>query len=261
MLSQSSTAGPRSSADQPNNIELDVESVSKWNGTCQVLKDVSLRLYRGQCMVICGPSGSGKSTLMRCINRLDDYQEGRITVHGMMVTNEPKRLDQLRREVSMVFQQGNLFPHLTILENCTLAPIRVRKMPREDAEELARDCLERVGISDQAHRYPGHLSGAQRQRVAIARSLCMSPRLMLFDEPTSGLDRETVKEVVDTMVSLAEDGITMLCVTHEMGFARKVATSVAFMEGGQILEQNSAAAFLDHPVCERTRIFLHQILR
>ncbi|MGB0163674.1 MAG: amino acid ABC transporter ATP-binding protein, partial [Candidatus Puniceispirillaceae bacterium] len=204
--------------------------------------------------------GSGKSTLIRCLNRLEEHQGGQITVQGITLNNDLKNIDEIRRDVGMVFQHFNLFPHLTILENCTLAPIWVRKMPKADAEEIAMKYLERVKIPEQAHKYPGQLSGGQQQRVAIARSLCMEPKLMLFDEPTSALDPEMIKEVLDTMVSLAEDGMSMICVTHEMGFARKVANRVIFMDEGQIVEQNEPEAFFNNPQSDRTKLFLSQIL-
>ena len=234
--------------------------VDKWFGSFHALKNVNLEVRRGERVVICGPSGSGKSTLIRCINRLEEHQQGSIVVDGTELTDDLKRIDAIRSEVGMVFQQFNLFPHLTILENCTLAPIWVRGMPKRQAEELAMTLLERVRIPDQAHKYPGQLSGGQQQRVAIARSLCMNPKIMLFDEPTSALDPEMVKEVLDAMISLAEEGMTMLCVTHEMGFARRAADRVIFMDAGQIVEENAPDAFFDAPVNERTRSFLAQIL-
>ncbi len=218
-------------------------------------------MKRGERIVICGPSGSGKSTLIRCINRLESHQEGTITVDGIELTEDTKHINDIRREVGMVFQHFNLFPHLTVLENCTLAPIWVRKTAKKEAEEIAMRYLERVKIPEQANKYPGQLSGGQQQRVAIARSLCMNPRVMLFDEPTSALDPEMIAEVLDVMVGLAEDGMTMLCVTHEMGFARKVANRVIFMDGGQIVEQNEPEAFFNNPQNERTQLFLSQILQ
>ncbi|MFD1704129.1 amino acid ABC transporter ATP-binding protein [Methylopila henanensis] len=232
----------------------------KWYGEFNVLKDINLRVKRGERIVICGPSGSGKSTMIRCINRLEEFQKGQIIVEGTELTNDLKKIDEIRREVGMCFQHFNLFPHLTILENCTLAPIWVRKMPKKDAEEIAMHFLKRVRIPDQAHKYPGQLSGGQQQRVAIARALCMKPKIMLFDEPTSALDPEMVKEVLDTMVGLANDGMTMLCVTHEMGFARQVADRVIFMDAGQIVESNEPNAFFANPQHERTKLFLSQIL-
>ncbi|EJW09996.1 General L-amino acid transport ATP-binding subunit [Rhodovulum sp. PH10] len=237
-----------------------ITGLYKWYGDFQVLSDVNLSVARGERIVICGPSGSGKSTLIRCVNALEPFQRGTIVVDGVTVTQDLKRIDEVRREVGMVFQQFNLFPHLTVLENCTLAPIHVRKMPRKEAEEVAMRYLARVRIPEQAHKYPGQLSGGQQQRVAIARALCMSPKIMMFDEPTSALDPEMVKEVLDTMVSLAEDGTTMLCVTHEMGFARQVADRVVFMDEGQIVEINSPDAFFTDPQHERTKTFLGQIL-
>ncbi|WP_324617728.1 amino acid ABC transporter ATP-binding protein [Microvirga pudoricolor] len=234
--------------------------VNKWYGEFHVLRDINLNVRRGERIVICGPSGSGKSTMIRCINRLEEHQQGRIIVDGTELTNDLKRIDEVRREVGMVFQHFNLFPHLTILENCTLAPIWVKKMPKKDAEEVAMKYLTRVKIPEQANKYPGQLSGGQQQRVAIARSLCMSPKIMLFDEPTSALDPEMVKEVLDTMVGLAEEGMTMLCVTHEMGFARQVADRVIFMDAGQIVEMNTPDAFFKNPQHERTKLFLSQIL-
>ncbi len=234
--------------------------VHKWYGEFHVLKNINLDVRRGERIVICGPSGSGKSTMIRCINRLEEHQKGSIVVNGTELTNNLKHIDEVRREVGMVFQHFNLFPHLTILENCTLAPIWVRKMPKRDADELAMKYLTRVKIPEQAGKYPGQLSGGQQQRVAIARSLCMNPKIMLFDEPTSALDPEMVKEVLDTMVSLASEGMTMLCVTHEMGFARQVANRVIFMDGGEIVEMNEPNAFFANPQHERTKLFLSQIL-
>ena len=234
--------------------------VHKWYGEFHVLRDINLNVRRGERIVICGPSGSGKSTMLRCINRLEEHQKGRIIVDGTELTNDLKRIDEVRRDVGMVFQHFNLFPHLTILENCTLAPIWVKKMPKKEAEEVAMHYLKRVKIPEQANKYPGQLSGGQQQRVAIARSLCMSPKIMLFDEPTSALDPEMVKEVLDTMVGLADEGMTMLCVTHEMGFARQVADRVIFMDYGQIVEMNTPDEFFKNPQHERTRLFLSQIL-
>ncbi len=237
-----------------------MRNVHKWFGPFHVLKNLNLNVARGEKIVICGPSGSGKSTLIRCINRLEEHQEGDIIVDGTELTNDLKHIDKVRSEVGMVFQHFNLFPHLTVLENCTLAPIWVKKMPRAEAEEIAMQYLERVKIPEQAHKYPGQLSGGQQQRVAIARSLCKRPRIMLFDEPTSALDPEMIKEVLDVMVELADEGITMLCVTHEMGFAKTVADRVIFMDGGEIIEQNSPQEFFDNPQHERTQLFLSQIL-
>ena len=235
--------------------------VNKWYGNFHVLRDVDLEVSRGEKIVICGPSGSGKSTLIRCINRLEEHQEGRIVVDGVELNDDIGRIDEIRRDVGMVFQHFNLFPHLTILENCTLALIWVRHMPKRDADEVAMHYLERVRIPEQANKYPGQLSGGQQQRVAIARSLCMSPKIMLFDEPTSALDPEMVKEVLETMENLARDGMTMLVVTHEMGFARQVADRVIFMDRGEIVEMNRPEAFFSAPQHERTKLFLGQILR
>ncbi len=235
--------------------------VHKWYGDFHALKDVNLEVSRGERIVICGPSGSGKSTLIRCINRLEENQRGRIFVDGVEVTADTKNIDEVRREVGMVFQQFNLFPHLTVLENCTLAPIWVRHMPKKAADDLAMRYLERVKIPEQANKYPGQLSGGQQQRVAIARALCMNPKIMLFDEPTSALDPEMVKEVLDTMVELARDGMTMIVVSHEMGFAREVASRMVFMDEGQIVEVGEPEAFFAHPRHERTKLFLRQILR
>jgi len=234
--------------------------VNKWFGDFHVLRDINLKVMRGERIVVAGPSGSGKSTMIRCINRLEEHQSGKIIVDGTELTNDLRRIDVVRREVGMVFQHFNLFPHLTILENCTLAPIHVRKTPKREAEEIAMHYLTRVKIPEQAAKYPGQLSGGQQQRVAIARSLCMNPRVMLFDEPTSALDPEMIKEVLEVMVGLAEEGMTMICVTHEMGFARQVADRVIFMDGGQIIEQNEPEIFFTNPKHERTKLFLSQIL-
>jgi len=239
---------------------IELTGVHKWFDDFHVLKGIDLTVQRGERIVICGPSGSGKSTLIRCINGLEDHQEGRIIVDGVELSQDIKHIEQVRSEVGMVFQQFNLFPHLTVLENCCLAPVWVRRQPREAAERVAREYLERVRIPEQADKYPGQLSGGQQQRVAIARSLCMNPRVMLFDEPTSALDPEMIKEVLDVMVELAEEGMTMLCVTHEMGFARTVADRIIFMDGGEIIEQAPPARFFEHPEHERTRAFLGQIL-
>ena len=241
-------------------VMISMQAVNKWFGSFHVLRDINLTVHKGERIVICGPSGSGKSTLIRCLNRLEEHQDGEITVQGITINNDLKNIDEIRRDVGMVFQHFNLFPHLTILENCTLAPIWVRKMPKAEAEAIAMKYLERVKIPEQALKYPGQLSGGQQQRVAIARSLCMEPKLMLFDEPTSALDPEMIKEVLDTMVSLAEDGMSMVCVTHEMGFARKVANRVIFMDEGQIVEQNEPEAFFNNPQSDRTKLFLSQIL-
>jgi len=240
---------------------IQMEGVSKWFGSFQVLRDIDLEVARGERIVICGPSGSGKSTLIRCINRLEEHQQGRIVVGGVELTDNLKRIEAVRRDVGMVFQHFNLFPHLTVLENLVLGPVWVLGLPRRVAEEKAMHYLERVHIADQADKHPGQLSGGQQQRVAIARSLCMEPKIMLFDEPTSALDPEMVTEVLDVMVGLAEDaGMTMLCVTHEMGFARQVADRVIFMDQGRIVEQNTPEAFYDAPANERTRLFLSRIL-
>ncbi|MCB1791985.1 MAG: amino acid ABC transporter ATP-binding protein [Gammaproteobacteria bacterium] len=239
---------------------IELRGVHKWYGQFHVLKDINLTVARGERIVICGPSGSGKSTMIRCINRLEEHQRGQIIVDGTELTDDIKNIDQIRREVGMVFQHFNLFPHLTVLENCCLAPIWVRKMPRREAEKVAMQYLEKVKIPEQAKKYPGQLSGGQQQRVAIARSLCMNPSIMLFDEPTSALDPEMIKEVLDTMIELAESGMTMLCVTHEMGFAKTVANRVIFMDGGEIIEQNQPAEFFENPQSDRTKLFLSQIL-
>ncbi|HXQ83409.1 MAG TPA: amino acid ABC transporter ATP-binding protein [Xanthobacteraceae bacterium] len=241
-------------------LAVEIIGLHKWYGDFHVLRDINLTVARGERIVICGPSGGGKSTLLRCINRLEDWQRGRVVVDGIELTDDPKHIVAVRRDVGMVFQQFNLFPHLTVLENCTLAPIWVRRMPKKDAEELAMNYLARVKIPDQALKYPARLSGGQQQRVAIARALCMNPNIMLFDEPTSALDPEMVKEVLDTMVELAADGITMLVVSHEMGFARQVANRVILMDDGQIVEINEPKAFFDHPQHERTKLFLQEIL-
>lgn len=239
---------------------IEIKGMNKWFGAFHVLRDIDLTIKRGERVVVCGPSGSGKSTLIRCINRLEEHQKGSIIVDGTELTADVKKIDEIRRDVGMVFQHFNLFPHLTILENLTLAPIWVKKLPKKEAEDIAMHYLKRVKIPEQALKYPGQLSGGQQQRVAIARSLCMSPRIMLFDEPTSALDPEMVKEVLDTMVSLAEDGMTMICVTHEMGFARQVANRVIFMDQGQIVEANVPDEFFKNPQHERTKLFLSQIL-
>lgn len=239
---------------------IEIKGMNKWYGAFHVLRDIDLTVKRGERVVVCGPSGSGKSTLIRCINRLEEHQKGSIVVDGTELTADVKKIDEIRREVGMVFQHFNLFPHLTILENLTLAPIWVKRMPKKDAEDIAMHYLKRVKIPEQAQKFPGQLSGGQQQRVAIARSLCMSPKIMLFDEPTSALDPEMVKEVLDTMVSLAEDGMTMICVTHEMGFARQVANRVIFMDQGQIVEANVPDEFFKNPQHERTKLFLSQIL-
>ena len=247
-------------APAPDGAAIEMIGVNKWYGQFHVLRDINLTVGQGERIVICGPSGSGKSTLIRCINRLEEHQAGRIIVQGVELTNDLRKIDEIRREVGMVFQNFNLFPHLSILENCTLAPIWVRKMPKREAEEVAMHYLTRVKIPEQAHKYPGQLSGGQQQRVAIARALCMNPKIMLFDEPTSALDPEMVKEVLDTMVALARYGMTMLCVTHEMNFAKQVADRVIFMDRGEIVESNAPEAFFANPQHERTRLFLSQIL-
>ncbi len=243
-----------------DDVAIQITGMHKWYGDFHVLKDINLSVEKGERIVICGPSGSGKSTMIRCINRLEEHQQGTILVDGIELTNDLKHIDQIRREVGMVFQHFNLFPHLTVLQNCTLAPIWVRKMPKADAEEIAMKYLERVKIPEQAAKYPGQLSGGQQQRVAIARSLCMNPAIMLFDEPTSALDPEMIKEVLDVMVDLAGEGMTMLVVTHEMGFANQVANRVIFMDGGEIIEQNSPEEFFNNPQSDRTKLFLSQIL-
>ena len=250
----------RSRMQVSDQVAIQITAMNKWYGQFHVLRDINLTVYEGERIVVCGPSGSGKSTLIRCINRLEEHQDGSIVVDGIELTDDLKKIDEIRREVGMVFQHFNLFPHLTILENCTLAPIWVRKMPKKDAEEIAMHYLSRVKIPEQAGKYPGQLSGGQQQRVAIARALCMSPKIMLFDEPTSALDPEMIKEVLDTMVGLAEDGMTMICVTHEMGFARQVANRVIFMDQGQVVEQNEPEEFFTNPKSERTQAFLGQIL-
>ena len=250
---------PMANPGEPPAIILD--KVNKWYGAMHVLRDVSMTVGQKEKVVVCGPSGSGKSTMIRCINRLETHQEGKIIVDGTELTSDLRALDTIRREVGMVFQSFNLFPHLTILENCTLAPIWVRKMPKAEAEELAMSYLRRVKIPEQAKKYPGQLSGGQQQRVAIARALCMKPKIMLFDEPTSALDPEMIKEVLDTMIGLAQDGMTMVCVTHEMGFARQVADRVVFMDRGEIVEQGPPNTLFENPQTERLQLFLSQILR
>jgi general L-amino acid transport system ATP-binding protein len=237
-----------------------IENMHKWYGDFHVLKDINLTVKKGERIVICGPSGSGKSTLIRCINRLEEHQRGKIVVDGIELTNDLKNIEKIRTEVGMVFQHFNLFPHLTIIENLTLGPIWVRKTPKKEAEEIAMYYLEKVRIAEQAHKFPGQLSGGQQQRVAIARSLCMKPNAMLFDEPTSALDPEMVKEVLDVMISLAQDGMTMIVVSHEMGFAKSVAHRVLFMDGGEVLEENNPQDFFNNPQHERTKLFLSQIL-
>ncbi len=239
---------------------VEMRGVNKWYGDFHVLRDINLSVKRGERIVICGPSGSGKSTMIRCINHLEEHQQGEIEVAGLALTQDVKRIEEIRRHVGMVFQHFNLFPHLTVLENCCLAQMWVQKKPRREAERMAMQYLERVKIAEQARKYPGQLSGGQQQRVAIARSLCMHPEVMLFDEPTSALDPEMIKEVLDVMVELAEEGMTMLCVTHEMGFAKTVADRVIFMDQGQIIEENAPEPFFNNPQSERTQLFLSQIL-
>lgn len=243
-----------------SDVIIEIIGLHKWFGDFHVLKDINLTVNRGERIVICGPSGSGKSTLIRCINRLEEHQRGRIVVDNIELTKDIKNIEKIRVEVGMVFQHFNLFPHLTILENLTLGPIWVRKMPRSEAEQTAMYFLEKVQIVEQAHKYPGQLSGGQQQRVAIARSLCMKPKVMLFDEPTSALDPEMVKEVLDVMIGLAQEGMTMLVVSHEMGFAKSVAHRVLFMDYGQIVEQNTPEEFFSNPKHERSKLFLSQIL-
>jgi general L-amino acid transport system ATP-binding protein len=237
-----------------------LQGVHKWYGEFHVLRDINIDVMRGEKIVVCGPSGSGKSTMIRCINRLEEHQKGHIIVEGIELTNDLKQIDAIRREVGMVFQHFNLFPHMTVLENLILAPVWVRKLPRKEATETAMTYLERVRIADQAHKFPGQLSGGQQQRVAIARSLCMRPKIMLFDEPTSALDPEMIKEVLDVMVELAREGMTMICVTHEMGFARTVADQMIFMDKGEIVERAPPKEFFSNPKSERTKMFLSQIL-
>ena len=256
---QEDTERIRSAADS-SRVMVEIQAMHKWFGTFHVLKDINLRVTAGERIVICGPSGSGKSTLIRCINRLEVHQQGSIVVDGIELTRDVKNIEQIRSEVGMVFQHFNLFPHLTVLENCTLGPMWVRKLPKDEAEEIALRYLDRVQIPEQADKYPGQLSGGQQQRVAIARSLCMQPKIMLFDEPTSALDPEMIKEVLDTMLELAETGMTMLVVTHEMGFARRAADRVIFMDGGEIIEKNAPEPFFNNPQNDRTKLFLSQIL-
>ena len=260
MEEMENTVVDRSHMHISEEIAIQIQSMHKWFGEFHVLKDINLTVNRGERIVICGPSGSGKSTLIRCINRLEEHQRGDIIVNDVELTDDLKNIAEVRSEVGMVFQHFNLFPHLTVLENCTLAPIWVRRMPKVEAEEVAMRYLERVKIPEQALKYPGQLSGGQQQRVAIARSLCMNPDIMLFDEPTSALDPEMIAEVLDVMVGLAESGMTMICVTHEMGFARKVANRVIFMDEGEIIEQNVPEEFFTNPKSDRTKLFLSQIL-
>jgi general L-amino acid transport system ATP-binding protein len=239
---------------------IQLQGVHKWYGEFHVLRDINIDVMRGEKIVVCGPSGSGKSTMIRCINRLEEHQKGHIVVEGIELTNDLKQIDAIRREVGMVFQHFNLFPHMTVLENLILAPVWVRKTPRKEATEIAMAYLERVRIAEQANKFPGQLSGGQQQRVAIARSLCMKPKIMLFDEPTSALDPEMIKEVLDVMVELAHEGMTMICVTHEMGFARTVADQMIFMDKGEIVERAPPTEFFSNPKSERTKMFLSQIL-
>jgi len=239
---------------------IEIKNLNKWYGDFHVLKDINLTINKGEIIVVCGPSGSGKSTLIRCINYLEQFQEGSIIVDGIELMNDVKKIKAIREEVAMVFQHFNLFPHLTILDNLTLAPVWVRKMPRKEAEAMAMKYLDRVGIANQAHKYPNQLSGGQQQRVAIARSLCKNPKIMLFDEPTSALDPEMVAEVLDVMIELAREDKTMVCVTHEMGFAKKVADRIIFMDAGQIVEENTPEEFFQNPESERLKLFLEQIL-
>ena len=239
---------------------IEFKDVNKWYGDFHVLKNIDFSIKKGERIVVCGPSGSGKSTMTRCINRLEEHQKGSIIVDGIEMNDNLKNIEAIRKDVGMVFQHFNLFPHLTILENLTLAPIWVRKMPKKEAEEMAMHYLERVKIANQANKFPGQLAGGQQQRVAIARGLCMKPRIMLFDEPTSALDPEMIKEVLDVMIQLADEGMTMVCVTHEMGFAKTVADRVVFMDAGEIVEANKPAEFFDNPQHDRTQLFLSQIL-
>ena len=259
-LTEAELKHPTKTMTVSEDVVIEMTGVHKWFGSFHVLKDINLTVNKGERIVICGPSGSGKSTLIRCINRLEEHQKGEIFVEGVELTNDLKNIEIIRSEVGIVFQQFNLFPHLTVLENCSLALIWVRKMRKAEAEEIAMNYLERVRIPEQVEKYPGQLSGGQQQRVAIARALCMSPKIMLFDEPTSALDPEMIKEVLDVMVELAESGITMLCVTHEMGFATAVANRVIFMDFGEIIEQNEPHEFFNNPQSDRTKLFLSQIL-
>jgi general L-amino acid transport system ATP-binding protein len=259
-MSEQAVAQPTKEMSVSDDVMIHLNGMHKWYGDFHVLKDINLTVNKGERIVICGPSGSGKSTMIRCINRLEEHQQGQIIVEGTELTGDLKHVEQIRREVGMVFQHFNLFPHLTILDNLTLAPIWVRKMPKAEAEDIAMGYLERVKIPEQAKKYPGQLSGGQQQRVAIARSLCMNPKIMLFDEPTSALDPEMIKEVLDVMIELAQEGMTMLCVTHEMGFAKTVANRVIFMDEGQIIEENEPVEFFGNPQNDRTKLFLSQIL-
>ena len=258
-MAETATAA-QAPSQRSDEVMIELRGVHKWYDKFHVLRNINLTVTKGERIVVCGPSGSGKSTMIRCINRLEEHQQGQIIVDGTELTSDLKQIEHIRKEVGMVFQHFNLFPHITVLENCVLAPMWVRKMPRKEAEEIAMNYLGRVKIPDQAMKYPGQLSGGQQQRVAIARSLCMNPRIMLFDEPTSALDPEMIKEVLDVMVELAESGMTMICVTHEMGFAKTVADRVIFMDRGEIIEQNEPHEFFNNPQNERTRLFLSQIL-
>jgi general L-amino acid transport system ATP-binding protein len=260
MSLQTESTGDQIQSAASDEVVISLNKVNKWYGEFHVLKDIDLSVYKGERIVICGPSGSGKSTLIRCMNRLEEHQRGDIFVNGVTLDNNLKNIDAIRSDVGMVFQSFNLFPHLTVLENCTLAPIWVKNKPKAEAEEVAMEYLTRVKIPEQAGKYPGQLSGGQQQRVAIARSLCMSPQIMLFDEPTSALDPEMISEVLDVMVELAGTGMTMLCVTHEMGFAKRVADRVIFMDFGEIVEQNTPDEFFENPKSDRTKLFLSQIL-
>ena len=253
-------ASDHTAAQPDHDYVVELRHVHKWYGEFHVLKDINLQVGHGERVVVCGPSGSGKSTMIRCINRLEEHQRGNIFVEGNELTNDLRQVDAIRKEVGMVFQHFNLFPHMTVLENLILGPTWVRKIPRKDAIDTAMMYLERVKIPEQANKFPGQLSGGQQQRVAIARSLCMKPKIMLFDEPTSALDPEMIKEVLDVMIELAEEGMTMICVTHEMGFAQAVANRVIFMDQGQIVEQNNPTDFFNNPKSERTKLFLSQIL-
>jgi general L-amino acid transport system ATP-binding protein len=259
-LSAEALAQPTREMTVSDEVMIQMIDVHKWYGQFHVLKDINLTVNKGERIVVCGPSGSGKSTLIRCLNRLEEHQKGQIVIEGTELTNDLKHIEQIRREVGMVFQHFNLFPHLSVLENLVLAPIWVRKLPRGEAEEIGMQYLKRVKIPEQAKKYPGQLSGGQQQRVAIARSLCMSPNIMLFDEPTSALDPEMIKEVLDVMIELAQEGMTMICVTHEMGFAKTVANRVIFMDGGEIIEQNEPHEFFENAQHARTKLFLSQIL-
>ncbi len=261
MTAEEKPATAAAPSPTPTDVMIQLAGVHKWFGDLHVLKDINLTVHQRERIVVCGPSGSGKSTMIRCMNRLEEHQRGQIIVNGVELTSDLKRVDDVRREVGMVFQHFNLFPHLTVLENCALAPIWVRKMPRQEAEEMAMKYLERVRIPEQAAKFPGQLSGGQQQRVAIARALCMNPKIMLFDEPTSALDPEMIKEVLDVMIGLADDGMTMVVVTHEMGFAKTVAHRMIFMDEGEIIEQADPITFFENPESERTKLFLSQILQ